>query len=47
MSLLENVRLMNTLDKEMRITADGHQLYGKQIDDPFYPGKRRQDQGKL
>jgi hypothetical protein len=44
--LLENVRLMNMLDTEMRTTADGRQLYCKQIDDPFYPGGG-QDQEKL
>jgi hypothetical protein len=38
---------MNMLDTEMRTAADGRQLYCKQIDDPFYRGKRRQDQCKL
>jgi len=38
---------MNMLDTEMRTAADGGQLYCKQIDDPFYRGKRRQDRGSL
>jgi hypothetical protein len=35
MSLLENVRLMNMVDMEMRTTVGGRQLYCKQIDYPF------------